>query len=186
MISSFKYSALDIVGVGGASATVRGYIDVPLQIASAEIVYLLLIVENLSFPLLTGTDILRPHASTSSFDPANPLQLTARVCDVCLKQRDDLKHKFRSSPSLACTTEAVTVAPNTAILVSIRMLRSAQEASTVVIEFLNLSAINFGIAPLPAVCAPIDGTCRIAIVNPTNRPIEILAGCPIASVKSVD
>ena len=32
-INSFKNSAPDIVGVGGASVEARGYIDVPLQIA---------------------------------------------------------------------------------------------------------------------------------------------------------
>ena len=38
-ICSFKNSAFDIVGGGGESATVRGYIDVPLQIAGAKLSY---------------------------------------------------------------------------------------------------------------------------------------------------
>ena len=92
-IYSFKYSAPNIVGVGGASATVRCYIDVFLQIAGVEIAYVLLIVENLSFPLLIGIDILRPHAANLSFGDATSLQLTARACDVCL-ERVDSKHEF--------------------------------------------------------------------------------------------
>ena len=39
-IQSFKKPAFDIVGVGGASAEVKGYIDVPFQIADVEIGHL--------------------------------------------------------------------------------------------------------------------------------------------------
>ena len=65
------------------------------------------------------------------------------------------------------------------------MQRSATEASTVVIEPFKSSVVNIGFATLPAVCPPIDGTCQIAIVNTTNKPIKIFAGSSIALVKSV-
>ena len=45
-INSFKNLAPDIVGVGNASAKVRGYIDVTLQIAGIEIAHPLLVVSN--------------------------------------------------------------------------------------------------------------------------------------------
>ena len=66
-IHLFKNSAPDIVGVGGASAKVRGYVDVPLQIVGVEIAHPLLVVQNLAFPLLIGADILRPHAAAMLF-----------------------------------------------------------------------------------------------------------------------
>ena len=72
-INSFKNSAPDIVGVGGASAEVRGYIDVPLHIAGIEVAHPLLVVSNLSFSLLIGMDELQPHAAKLSLGSAAPL-----------------------------------------------------------------------------------------------------------------
>ena len=46
-INSLWNSAFDIVGVGGASVEVRGYIDVPLQIAGIKVADLLLVVSDL-------------------------------------------------------------------------------------------------------------------------------------------
>ena len=65
-VYSFENAAPDIVGVGGASAAVKGYIDVPLRIADVEVAHPLLVVENLSFSLLIGMDILDPHAANIS------------------------------------------------------------------------------------------------------------------------
>ena len=82
---SFKILAPHIVLVGSASATVRGYIDVSLKLSNVEIAHPLLVVKNLSCPLLISTDIFCPHAVNISLGDATSLQLTARVCDVCLK-----------------------------------------------------------------------------------------------------
>ena len=84
-INRFSSSAPDIVGVGGASAEVRGYVDVPLQIAEVEIAHPLLVVTDLSFPLLIGMDLLQPHSAKMSLGHAAPLELSVRVCDMCLK-----------------------------------------------------------------------------------------------------
>jgi hypothetical protein len=45
--------------------------------------------------------------------------------------------------------------------------------------------VNVGCAALPAVCTPIDGFWRVLVVNPSPRPIEVLSGYPIASVKPI-
>ena len=65
-IQPFKKHAPDIVGVGGTSAEVKGYVDVPLQLAGVEVAHPLLGVTDLSFPILVGTDILRAHSATMS------------------------------------------------------------------------------------------------------------------------
>ena len=62
-IQSFKKPASDIVGVGSASAEVKGYIDVPLQIAGVEVAHPLLLVSGLVF--LIGMDVLRPHSAAT-------------------------------------------------------------------------------------------------------------------------
>ena len=71
-INSFKNSAPDIVGVDGASAEVRGYIDVPLQIAGIEVVHPLLVNSNLSVLLLIGMNVLQLHAAKMSIGSAAP------------------------------------------------------------------------------------------------------------------
>ena len=56
-INSLKNSDPDIVGVGGVSAEVRGYIDVPLLIAEIEVADFLLVVSELPFAMLIGMDV---------------------------------------------------------------------------------------------------------------------------------
>ena len=184
-IYSFENAAPDIVGVGGASAAVKGYIDVPLRVADVEIAHPLLVVENLSFSLLIGMDILDPHAANFSLGGTREVQFKARVCDVCLEPRISTKHEFITAPAVACTVEPMSIAANSAVIVRVALPRSARDAVTVIIEPLNSSAVNDGCAALPAVCAPLDGFCRVAVVNPSPRSIEILSGFPIASAKPV-
>ena len=136
-INSFKNSAPDIVGVKSASAEVRGYIDVLLQIAGIEVAHPLLVVSNLSFSLLIGMDVLQPYAEKMSLGNAAPLDLNARVCDVCLEQRTNSNFSYRSSPTVVCVAESTTVASKSAGLVTVRLPRAVQDASTVVIEPLT-------------------------------------------------
>ena len=72
VINLFKNNVSYIVGVGGASAEVKGYIDVSLQIAGIKVAHPLLIVTNLSFLLLNGMDVLQPHAAKMSLGSAAP------------------------------------------------------------------------------------------------------------------
>ena len=184
-INSLKNSAPDIVGVGGASADVRGYIDVPLHIAGIEVAHTLLVVTNLSFSLLIKMDVLEPHTAEMSLGSAAPFKLSARVCDVCLEQRTNSSFAYRSSPTVACVAESTTVASKSASLVTVRLPRAVKDASTVVIEPLNSTVVIFECSALPAVCAPVADICCIAVVNNSDKPIEMLAGFPVASVNTV-
>ena len=184
-INSYKNSAPDIVGVGGASAEVRGYIDVPLLIAGIEVAHPLLVVSNLSFSLLIRMDVLQPHSTKMSLVCAVPLELSARVCDVCLEQRTNPSSSYRSSPTVACVAESTTVAPKSASLVTARLPRAVQNASTIEIEPLNLTVVILGCAAPPAVCAPVADVCRGAVVNNSDKSIEMLAVFPVASVNTV-
>ena len=74
-IQQFKNRAPDIVGVVGASAKVRGYVDIPLLIAGVEIAHSLLVVSELSFPILIVMDILQPHAATLPLGNSSTIQL---------------------------------------------------------------------------------------------------------------
>ena len=184
-VYAFENTAPDIVGVGGASAAVKGYVDVPLRVADVEVAHPLLVVENLSFALLIGMDILDPHAANISLGGAREVQFKARVCDVCLEPRVPAKHEFFTTPAIACTVEPMSIAANSAVIVRVALPKSARDATSVVLDPLNSSAVNVGCAALPSVCAPLDGFCRVAVVNPSPRSIDIPSGFPIASAKPV-
>ena len=62
-IQSFNKPAPDIVGFNGDSAEVKGYIDVPLQIAGVEVADPLLVVSGLAFQILIKIDVLHPHSA---------------------------------------------------------------------------------------------------------------------------
>ena len=68
---------------------------------------------------------------------------------------------------------------------TVRLPRAVQDAFTVVIEPLNSTVVILGCAALPAVCAPVADVCRVAVVNNSDKPIEMLAGFPVASVNTV-
>ena len=67
-IQFFVCSAPDIIGVENARLEVKGYIDVPRRLVNVDVVHPLLVVSNLAFPLLVGTDILRPDEATLSIE----------------------------------------------------------------------------------------------------------------------
>ena len=68
----FKNPVQNIVNVNGVSAEVKGYVDVPLQLAGDEVAHPLLVVTDLSFPIFVGTDILPAHSATMSLGDAVP------------------------------------------------------------------------------------------------------------------
>ena len=67
-VQPFMHAAPDVVGVGGASAEIRGYVDPPVELAGTTVHHPLLVVEGLAFPLLNGTDVLRPHGALLTLD----------------------------------------------------------------------------------------------------------------------
>ena len=67
-IQPFLRAVPEVVGVGGAPAEIRGYVDVPVEVAGVAVRHPLLVVEGLAFPLIIGTDILRAHRTFSTLD----------------------------------------------------------------------------------------------------------------------
>ena len=96
VIQPFTAAAVDVVGVGGASAVIRGYIDAPVELDRITVHNLLLVADGLAFTLLIGMDVLRPHGATLSFG-GDPVRLRTRVCNVCCETRTELPVKFQST-----------------------------------------------------------------------------------------
>ena len=86
-IQPFLRAAPEVVGVGGASAVIRGYVDVPVKIAGVAVRHPLLVEENLAFPLIINTDILRAHRAVLTLDESAPVRLQIREYAVCREQR---------------------------------------------------------------------------------------------------
>ena len=99
----------------------------PLQLDGVEVAHPLLVVTDLSFAILVGTDILRAHSATMYLGDAVPLRLNARVCDVCLEQRTELSRDFWRATPTVCTTDPVTIPPRTAALVRVRVSPEIQQ-----------------------------------------------------------
>ena len=125
-IQWFEKSAQNIVGVGGSRADYSGFIDVPLEIAGVEVAHPLLVVSNLPFPILIGTDILGLHDPTVLLGDECPLQLHTRVCEICLEQRDEPNPEPRSKPAAVCAIDEIT--KNTEVRDRAQMLNSAPPA----------------------------------------------------------
>ena len=86
-IQPFLRAAPEVVGVGGARAEIRGYVDVPVEVAGVAVCHLLLVIKGLAFPLIIGTDILHAHRAVLTLDESAPVRLRVRVCAVCGEQR---------------------------------------------------------------------------------------------------
>ena len=68
VIQPYTRAAPDVVGVGGPSGEILGYVDVHVEVAGVTVNYPLLVVEGLAFHLLIGTDIFRSHGSVFTLD----------------------------------------------------------------------------------------------------------------------
>ena len=86
-IRKFDYSAPNIIAVGGTIANIRGFIDVPAQIAGAEVSHPLLLVTDLPFSLLIKINVLRLNVAKLAFEGVSPLQFGVRVCSIFFDHR---------------------------------------------------------------------------------------------------
>ena len=100
-IQPFSRAAPEVVGVGGTSAEIRGYVDMPIVVAGVAVRHPLLVIERLAFPVIIGTDILRAHGAVLALDESAPVRLRVRVCAVCREQRTASPAKPSSSARAA-------------------------------------------------------------------------------------
>ena len=169
VIQPFTGSAPDIIGVGGATAEIRGYVDAPIEIDGTAVRHPLLVVEGLAFPLLLGTDILRPHDAMLTLDESAPLRLRTRVCDICREQRTDLLAEPPRAPLTACAASKAVIEPCTAAFIRVGVPRALRDVPNVAVEPLASLLEDRGCAVLPSVLAPTDSVCYVAVANPSNR-----------------
>ena len=184
-IQPFTRAAPDVVGVGGASAEIRGYVDVPVEVAGVTVHHPLLVVEGLAFPLLIGTDILCAHGAVLTLDETAPVRLRNRECSICREQRTDSPAAPPSVPLTACAACSAVIEPCTAAFIRVRALTVLCKESNVAFEPHASLLDKHGCAALPSLHAPSSPEFFVLIANPSNCRVEIPAGTPVAAIAPV-
>ena len=111
-IQPFTRVAPDVVGDGGASAEIRGYVNVPVEVAGVSVHHPLLVVAGLAFPFLIGTDILRAHGAVLKLDESAPVRQRIRECAVCHEQSTEPRLLTRpTSTSLRARRATLSSSP---------------------------------------------------------------------------
>ena len=185
VIQPFTRAAPDVVGVGGASAEIRGYVDASVKVAGVTVHHPLLVVEGFAFPLLIGTDILRAHNAVLTFDENAPVRLQNRECPICREQRTDSPASLLPALLTACAACSVVIEPCTAAFIRVRALTTLCKESNVAVEPLASLLDKHGCAALQSVYAPSSPEIFVPIVNPSNSRVEIPAGTPVAAIAPV-
>ena len=184
-IQPFTRSVPDVVGVGGASAEIRGYIDAPVEVAGVTVHQLMLVIKNFAFPLLIGTDILRAHGAVLTLDETGPVRLRNLECSICREQRTDSPTAPAAAPLTACAASSALIEPCTAAFIRVRALTALCKESNVAVEPLASLLDKQGFALLPSVYAPSSPEFFVPIANPSNSRVEIPAGTPVAAIAPV-
>ena len=168
LIENFITSPPRIVGVGGANATVRRYIDAPLIIARTQVRHPVIVVKDLSFHLLIGMDILGPHDAQLGVGASRSIRLDVERCRVC-DERSAATH-LRSIPTVAVVCDDISLKPCAASRVAVCLPFAVLSNSYFVAEALPTLFADSGCAALPSV-NKIDGcTYVLSVVNPSNNP----------------
>ena len=166
VIQTFTRAVPDVVGVGGASAEIRGYVDAPVEVAGVTVHHPLLVVEGLAFSLLIGTDILRAHGAVLTHDETAPVRLQNRECTICREQRIDSVAAPPLAPLTACAACSVVIEPSTAAFIRVRAPTALCIESNVAVELIASLLDKHGCAALPSVYAPSSSEFFVPIANP--------------------
>ena len=122
-------SAPDIIGVNGATAEIRGYVDAPIEIDGTAVRYPVLVVKGLAFPLLLIINILWRHSAMVTLDESTSLRLRTCVCDICREQRTDQLAEPPSASLTACAAYKAVIEPCTAAFIRVRMGRALRDVN---------------------------------------------------------
>ena len=198
-ILQFDGSPPTIVGVGGAHAEVKGYIDVPIEISGVEVLHPLIVVSQLAFPLLIGMDILRAHSANFSLGAKDSVRLMVPHCEICLETRIPDEPKFCAQPPVVTTLSAIGLKPFCVSTIAVRIPSSVLASEQFCVGPLPSFLYNYGCAVLPSVCSVSGGTCVVAVVSISRTvvnlrehtsigeafPVELRANSSLANVSAM-
>ena len=184
-IQPFTRAAPDVIGVGGPSAQIRGYVDAPVEIVEVEVHHPLLVVEVLAFFLLIGTDILREQGAVLTLDESAPVRLRIRECAVCRKQRTKLPALPPSAPFTACAACSGVIEPFTAAFICVMASNALCKEPNISAEPIVTLLKKHGCAGVPSIHAPADFVFYLPIAKPSNARVKIAAGTPVETIAPI-
>ena len=85
----------------------RGYIDAPIIIARTQVRHPVIVVEDLSFPILIGINILCPHDTQLRVGASSSIHLDVERCSVCDEERSAATH-LRSISTVVVVSEDIS------------------------------------------------------------------------------
>ena len=98
----------------------RGYLDAPPIIARTQVRHPVIVVKNLSFPLLLGMDILGPQDGQLGVGASSSIRVDVERCKVCDEERSLATH-LRSIPTVAVVCEDVSLHSCVAARITVRL-----------------------------------------------------------------
>ena len=184
-VEQFMHRPSNIVGVGGSSSRVLGYVVILVVISDVEVRHPLIVVNELAYPLLIGTDVHRPHRA--NFELGNPdvVQLKLDRCRVCVEERLPDATPRVIVGVVASTLADTTLPPHTASRVQVRLPSKVLGDSHFLAEPLPRELATAACAVLPSVCAIIGATYMLSVVNLSDAPVDLRAGTPIVAISPV-
>ena len=185
-IINFSGCVPNIIGVGGALAVLKGYIDVPIEISGVEVLHPLVVVEHLAFPLLIGMDVLCPHNANFVLGSPDSVRLLAPLCEVCLETRSPDDPKFCEQPAVVSTLGVVNLKPFCAATISVRVPPTVLSSNHFCVERIDSLLFNYGCAVLPCVCSVSGGTSIVSIINISGSVVTLRESTPVKSAHPIE
>ena len=175
----------NIVGVGGSSARVLGYVDIAIVISEVEVRHPLIVVDELAYPLLIGTNVLRTHRAIFELGAFDVVRLKLDWCSVCIEERLPDATPRVIVGAVASTLADTTLPPHTASRVQDRLPSKVLGDSHFFVEPLPHELATAACALLPSVYAIVGATNVLSVVNVSDKQINLRAGIPVAAISPV-
>ena len=184
-VEQFMHRPPNIVGVGNSSAKVLGYVDVTVVVSDIVVRHPLIVVDELAYPLLIGTNVLRPHRAIFELGAPDVVRLKLDRCSVCVEERLPDATPRVIFKAVASTRADKTLPPHTAsggqVCLPPKVLGDLHFIAYPLPHKLATAACT----ALPSVCAIVGATHVLSVVNMSDKQIYLRAGTRIAAVSFI-
>ena len=173
-VEKFMHKPPTIVGVSCSFARQLGYVDVLVVISDVKVRHPLIMVDNLEYPLLIGTDVLRPYRADFELGAPDVVQLKLDQCPVCVEIRLPDETPPVIVGAVASTLFDTTLTSHTASRLQVRLPPKVLADSHFLVEPISHEIATSSCAAHPSVCALIGATYVLSVVNVSDKPVRFL------------
>ena len=184
-VEAFTSGPPYIVDIGGSPLHVLGYIDAAVVVSDVEVRHPLVVVNQLTFPLLLASDILKPHCAIIKLGNPDVVLFQVDRCPVCVEARVPFELQRDATAAVASVSSDTTLPPDAASRVPVSLPPQVVDDSPSFVEQLPYWHASTSCALPPAECATTEAARVQSVANASNNPVDICAVNPIAAVSSV-